>query len=333
MSRLSAFFVFVRVQKVTPIYIHTKEIIMEKRLTTTAMMFSVGFVCMLVFAVGAFFYGVQIGMDKVEAKYKSESGNEDNAAVASLPYQQQDLVSFYHTVFSPYREFQSKWLDAMNKLSQGQNMDAASTFSSLAKLADQKATEASTFDMGKSELLGTSQIGYARSLKLFKDAASKAASASKNAELTELRNIILEESNYKAAAKEALNAQTAYYTAMQKWAASIDPDIPDTYNVKNALALKEWSGQPLIIKNVIVVNYLAERGELEGFYPQDLTSRVDDFIQSGQAAKMKLQTAGAIVDLLLSTDAVRTGQFNDYKLRFYQSEMLPLLPFFLPDQG
>ena len=34
---------------------------MEKRITRTEMLFSLGFLFMLVFAVGAFFYGVKIG--------------------------------------------------------------------------------------------------------------------------------------------------------------------------------------------------------------------------------------------------------------------------------
>lgn len=307
---------------------------MEKRLTTSAMLFSVGFVCMLVFAVGAFFYGVQTGMDKAKADFKSENWMAfASASSPGLPYQQQDLVSFYHTVFSPYREFQSQWLDAMNRLTQGQSMDAKATFHNLAKLAESKAEEASAFDMGKSELLGTAQVGYVRSLKMFKDAAGKAASASDQNALSELRGIILQETNYKAAVHDALTAQTAYYTAMQKWAATVDTELPEEYEVQNALSLKDWSAQPLVIKNVIIVNYLFERDELSSFYPHDLTARVDDFIESGQASKMKLQTAGAIVDLLLNTDAVRLNQFNDYKQRFYSSEVLPLLPFFLPDQA
>ena len=45
-----------------------KGITMEKRITRTEMLFSLGFLFMLIFAVGAFFYGVKIGSDKTEAK-------------------------------------------------------------------------------------------------------------------------------------------------------------------------------------------------------------------------------------------------------------------------
>ena len=77
---------------------------------------------MLVFAVGAFFYGVKIGSDKTEAKLVQYtihlSSNNSNGILA---YQQQDLVSFYHTVYLPYREFQNEWFDTLHKLSSGSN--------------------------------------------------------------------------------------------------------------------------------------------------------------------------------------------------------------------
>jgi len=80
---------------------------MEKRLTRTEMLFSLGFLFMLVFAVGAFFYGVKMGSDKTEAKFIEQTKHLSSGNVKSATaYQQQDLVSFYHTVFLPYREFE-----------------------------------------------------------------------------------------------------------------------------------------------------------------------------------------------------------------------------------
>ncbi|MBH5317993.1 hypothetical protein I6N90_09265 [Paenibacillus sp. GSMTC-2017] len=305
---------------------------MEKRLTTTAMLFSVGFVFMLVCAVGAFFYGVKIGSDKTEMKYASTAkADEEAAKLASTPYQQQDLVSFYLTVYSPYREFQNDWFAAMTKLSKGQDVDTEATFKKLAKLAEQKAKEASSFDMQKSPLLGEAQVGYIRSLKKFKEAADKATNANSNTNVIELYKIILNEKNYIAATDESLIAQRAYFYAMQKWAATVDPDIPSAYKTSEPISVKQWNSLPISIKNIIVVDYLVKRNELNPFYPHDLTSRVDEFIESGQASKMKLTTLNAIVDLLLNTEAVDLGDFALNKGRFYQSEVLPQLPFFYPE--
>ncbi|REK77285.1 hypothetical protein [Paenibacillus paeoniae] len=299
---------------------------MEKRLTTTAMLFSVGFVFMLVFAVGAFFYGIQIGKEKAEAKYTAKSETV-NASEATVPYQQQELVSFYLTVFSPYREFQTEWFAASDKLFRGGNIDAASAFKKLAKLADQKAEEASSFNMQQSPLLGEAQVAYVRSLKYFKDAAAKAAS-NKSDDPGKLLEQIQSDKNYKSAVQESLAAQRSYYEAMQKWAASVDPAIPATHKPVEPMSDDQWDKLSLIVKNIIVVSYLSERGELFSFLPQDLTSRVDEFIRSGQASNMKLKTIGGIVDLLLNTRAVDSGDFSANKARFYQSETLPQLPFF-----
>lgn len=304
---------------------------MEKRLTTTAMLFSVGFIFMLVCAVGAFFFGLQIGSAKIEAKYAKAAAADTASTAALSEYQQQDLVSFYHTVFSPYREFQNEWFASINKLSQGSAVDASAMFKNLAKLADSRAKEASSYDMQKSPLLGQAQLGYIRSLKLFQDAAKAAASSAKASSYNELKQKVEQEAAYLSAVKEALTAQQAYYYAMQKWAASVDPEIAADYSAPPALELKQWSALPLSIKNKLSADYIAGNDELLSFLPQDLTSRIDDFIESGQAAKMGLQTFSSIVDLLISTDAVRSGDFAGNKFRYYQEELLPQLPFFFPE--
>ena len=86
---------------------------MEKRLNRTDLGFSLMFLLMLIIAVGAFFYGVKVGGDRVRTEQTEAAAVEKAkaASAASLPsaYQQQDLVSFYHTVFLAYREFENEW--------------------------------------------------------------------------------------------------------------------------------------------------------------------------------------------------------------------------------
>ncbi|MBD2869621.1 hypothetical protein [Paenibacillus arenilitoris] len=304
---------------------------MEKKLTASAMLFSVGFVFMLVCAVGAFFYGIQIGTERTEAKYAKEEEAASGTAASVSPYQQQDLVSFYHTVFLPYREFQTEWFAAMNKLSQGSSAAATSMFKELSNLAETKAGEASSVDMQKSPLLAEAQVSYIRSLKLFKEAAAKAAVNSKTSAGNKLRQLIEKEQAYLSASQNALTAQQAYYSAMLKWSSSVDLDIPSDYKSPAMLELAAWSKLPVTIKNKLTADQLMSRKKLTAYYPQDLTSRVDDFVSSGQAAKMKLRTYTAVVDLLINTDAVRPGDFTQNKSRLYSEELFPQLPFFYPE--
>jgi hypothetical protein len=181
--------------------------------------------------------------------------------------------------------------------------------------------------MQKSPLLGEAQVAYIRSMKLFKSAADKAA-ASKSDSHADIYKAILADGNYKTAVKESLDGQKAYYEAMQKWAATVDLNIPSETKTPDPLSVSKWSAMPIMVKNLVIAEYLAKLDEMNGFYPHDLTSRVDEFIQSGQAGKMKLQTVNSIVELLLSTRAVDFGDFGPNKDRFYASETMPQLPFF-----
>ncbi|WP_339203302.1 hypothetical protein MHH56_19500 [Paenibacillus sp. FSL K6-3182] len=304
---------------------------MEKKLTTTAMLFSVGFVFLLICTVGAFFYGIQIGTEKTKARYVNEADDAKTTTASATPYQQQDLVSFYHTVFLPYREFQNEWFAAMNKLSQGKSFEATSMFKDLARLASTKADEASSIDMQKSPLLGEAQVSYIRSLKLFNEAAVNAAASAKKLSFNELMKNVEQDKTYLSAAQFALNAQQQYYSAMLKWSATVDLDIPSEYKAPALLELSAWKNFNITIKNKVMADQLMTRKKLTAYYPQDLTSRVDELVQSGQATKLKLHSVSAVVDLLINTEAVRSGDFNESKSRLYQQALLPQLPFFYPE--
>lgn len=73
------------------------------------MLFSLGFLALLITAFGTFFLGLNLGIDKTEAKYanlKAITFREEN----ETSYQQQDLVTFYYVVFQPYQQFKEDYL-------------------------------------------------------------------------------------------------------------------------------------------------------------------------------------------------------------------------------
>ena len=308
-----------------------KGITMEKRITRTEMLFSLGFLFMLIFAVGAFFYGVKIGSDKTEAKLVQStihlSSNNSNV----IAYQQQDLVSFYHTVYLPYREFQAEWFQTLHKISSGQISDSASALKELSSLANQKYSDAEHASVPKSSpLLERAQLQLLKGLKMFSDTAKRAAVSSKDITSSKLVSAIMKDAYYLEGVKQAIAGQQNYYYAMLKWSSSVNPDIPDQYESPAVLDIQKWKTLQLTVKNKIMADQLNARKQLAAFYPQDLTSRVDQFINSGQASNMKMKTVDAIVDLLISTNAVRTGDFIDSKAQLYDKELLPQLPFFYP---
>ncbi|QHW30218.1 hypothetical protein GZH47_04750 [Paenibacillus rhizovicinus] len=305
---------------------------MEKRLTRTEMLFSLGFLFMLVFSVGAFFYGVKVGSDRTEANFVQNTKHlsSSNKGVAAA-YQQQDLVSFYHTVFLPYREFQNEWIDVIRKLPSGQLDDIGSSLKELSGLAKKTYDETQHSTVSKSSpLLESAQLQLLKSLRMFTEAAQRGAGSSKDMKSNELYKALMKDAYYADGVKFALGGQKDYYAAMLKWSASVNPNIPEDYEKSTDVSIAQWKLLKLTVKNKVAADQLNARKTLASFYPQDLTSRVDEFIGSGQAASMKMRTVDSVIDLLVKTEAVRAGDFSTSKDELYSKELLPQLPFFYP---
>lgn len=306
---------------------------MEKRLSRTEMLFSLGFLFMLVLAVAAFFYGVKVGAEKTETKYQPMKHLQGDANQVTA-YQQQDLVSFYHTVFLPQREFQNEWHASLNRLRTGQATNPKSTFKDLEKLASEKYAQAGEAAMpALSPLLVQSQVNAMKSLKLFEQTAARMASSTNNNQAQLLLKELADDAFYQQAIQHAGLGQQQYYDAMLKWSASMNAEIPSDYEMPQVMEIGVWKQLPLTVKNKLMADQLAARNVLPNYYPQDLSTRVDEFIATGEAARMKIRTVTAVVDLLLGTKAVRSGDFAASKATLYSKELLPQLPFFFPESN
>ncbi|WP_139787273.1 hypothetical protein [Cohnella massiliensis] len=306
---------------------------MEKRLTRTDLMLALGFIFLLIVAVGAFFYGVKIGTERTEARF--ESGGETAAVrqVSANAYQQQDLVSFYHTVFLPYREFITEWTTAKQKWLSDPTADRSASLKELAKSANQKYDAAKVaYIPPVSPLLQDAQVAYLKSLKLFATGFEAKASEANEGPATALLNALASDAYYTQALEQGLSAQENYYESMLRWAATVDPDIDAESELDTMVDLARWQTLPLVRRNLLTAEFLADQRELSDYMPHDLTARIDAFIASGQAGKMKLKSMGAVGELLTQTDAVRDGDFLQLKNRFYGGQLLPQLPFFFPDK-
>jgi len=303
---------------------------MEKRLTRTEMLFSLGFLFMLILAMGAFFVGLKVGSDRTEAKYVPSKKLNTEAVVKVTAYEQQDLVSFYHTVFLPYREFMNQWVAEIDKLKAGLTSEPASKLKELSSLADKQYDAASKAVVSNvSPLLVDAQTNMLKSLKLFAEAMERHRAAAESGDSAAVIAAIGKDVYYREALEFSLQAQQDYYASMLKWNASIDPDMPEDFIAPKLMEIEDWKSQPLVIKNKLMAEELHARMLLTAYYPQDLTARIDQFISSGQAANMKIKTVSSIVDLLVSTDAVRTDDFLSFKERYYTDAVLPQLPFFI----
>ncbi|TVY04536.1 hypothetical protein [Cohnella terricola] len=304
---------------------------MEKRLNRSDLMFSLAFLFLLIIAIGAFFYGVKVGTDRTEAKHASANAPEVSATAEPSAYQQQDLVSFYHTVFLSYREFQNDWFAAQNKWLSDPAADRSASMKELAKTAKRKYEAIKGVYVAPiSPELKNAQTDYLKSLKLFEESFSALASTANESSAQSVLDKVSRNSFYKEGLNHSLNAQKEYYASMLKWAASVNMDVKGDYTSPEVLSIGKWSHLPLIVKIKVASDFMSEQAALTDYLPHDLAAKIDQFISSGQANKRKIKSFNAVAELLTSTEAVGSGYFNEVKTRFYEDEQLPQLPFFSP---
>jgi hypothetical protein len=302
---------------------------MDKRLTRSDFVFILVFIFMLVFALGAFFYGMKIGSDRTEVKYTDILKKYEEKKEGLAAYHQSYLVSFYHTVYLPFREFNSKWDQSLDEM-QNEGADASSLMKQLSKLASEKYDAMLTQSMpDTSPLLKDAHQNYLKSLKLFNQATGGMQSKANNMAPTVLMTEIDKDANFVEAKNFALQAQKQYYEAIVAWHQSVDEKAKSIDAVKNpALAFNDWNQLSLNLKDAAIASLLASNKQFFSFTPQDLTLRIDEMIKSGQAKKLNATTVPQVMDILISTQAVRPGDFVHGKAKYYPDETLPQLPFF-----
>ncbi|HZG55447.1 hypothetical protein [Paenibacillus sp.] len=302
---------------------------MEKKLTKFDIMMVLGFIFALTVGVAAFFFGLQTGKEQTDAKYKAiiaelvDEKNQDNVS-----YHQQQLVSFYHTVLLPFREFQDRWFrHAATIEAGGGSTDADALLKELGRLAKEISEEIKPTTIPEvSPLLRDAQANYLKSLALFAAATDRLQKGPDGAALAES----MRQDDYVAeAASFALKAQAEYYDAIWQWHAANEP-VPVGAELieKNNLTFEEWRTLPLNGKNLFLARLLAEVGAFSPFYPQDVAARIDDLDAAGRVGQLQLADLRAAVSTLLSTGAVRSNDYFQSKEKHYRGEKLPQLPFF-----
>ncbi|MGG2200548.1 hypothetical protein [Paenibacillus sp.] len=301
---------------------------MEKRLNRTDYLFAITFIFMLVVALGAFFYGIKMGQDRATTQYEQFIAKQNEEKNGFTAYHQQYLVSFYHTIYQPYREFHKTWFEKMDDLQTNQSADASLILKDLAKQA-QAAYDGlgSKSSPDSSPLLKEAHTDYMKSLKLFSEALRNYTSKANAVSGPDLVAQLQADAYLGEAKNFALKAEKEYYDAIVKWNETVNPQFK-AIDVTKPLNVKEWGALSLNVKNDYLAGFMMSGKQFRAFTPQDLSARIDDMIASGQANKMNLTEVSRIVDMLLATDAVRAGDYLRLRNKYYGNETLPQLPFF-----
>ncbi|WP_379129116.1 hypothetical protein [Paenibacillus sp. sgz500958] len=298
---------------------------MKSRTSRTQMLYSLGFLFFLISAFAAFFTGVKVGADKMETKYTRL--NAEAAEEFSGSYQQQDLVTFYHNVFLPYREFKRDWNDEVDKLSRtSDSRENKAILKNLGILADKQYKKVNQDSIFKnSPLLQESQLNILKSLTLFSQASDKVTAGATGSETAKLLKSNTFTTN---AMKYGLQAQKDFYVSMLKWGSKTNSKIPSQLTEAKSLNFIEWKKMPLLLKNATIANLMMNHDIYAGYDPQDITAKIDDLIYSGTASSLNLKDVQSSVSLLISTGAIQEQDFIKWRDQYYGKETVPQLPFF-----
>lgn len=303
---------------------------MEKRLSKSDYIFTLIFLFMLMLAVGAFFYGLKMGQERIENKYQTLQAKGDNPPLPS--YDQQYLVSFYHTILQPFREFQKKWFEHMDAIAlDPTSVDSTSLLNELGKLANEKYDKLNTFSMPvSSPMLQNAQQNYMKSLKLFSEATDKLRHQAEQLKGQQLIDAINQDAFFQEARNFALQAQQDYYSSIVKWNESVDPLLQGLDVMRgDQVSLDQWKQLNLNEKNNFIAKMLYKNKVFAPYFPQDLAIRIDELVATGNAQKLKLKNIGDTIQTLISAGAVRPEDFRRDKMKYYANELLPQLPFFI----
>ncbi len=304
---------------------------MNKRLSKSDYLLTFLILFIIIASLSAFFYGVKVGKDKTTAKYEPLLAEKQALAHELTAYHQQYLVSFYHTIYLPYRDFQKKWFGRMEAIElQGNSIDVEDVMKELGKLADEKFESIEMMSMpATSPLLQQAHENYLKSLKLFSEASTRFRPQVGSKSSQDILQAIRKDAYFIEAERFGLTAQSEFYTSIAKWNESIDSNLSGIeLPAKNDLTFNEWSELNLNLKNEFVARILQADSFFESFYPQDLTIRLDEMILEGYAERNQLNSLKPMIKMIVDTGAVRDGDFIRRKEKFYKSETLPQLPFF-----
>lgn len=293
------------------------------------ILFLIGFLATLIIAFGTFFLGLNIGVDKTEAKYaylKVVPPGEE----LEVSYQQQDLVTFYYVVFQPYQQFKEDYLTLVEEMARSHSKsvsgDTMKEIRDKAKACYEQIAAQSIANY--SPLLKEAQTDYLKSLKLFEDSMDQLKATAGSKKGTELAEVVNQDKFTVSAKNYGLQAQKKYYSSILKWTAKTKQGIPADYTYKNNIGTKEWSGYSLAVKNKAITDMMVNEQLYVSYLPQDLTAKIDQLIENGKADALKLTSVASIVKVLTETDAVKNKEFTKWKSTYYASESLPELPFF-----
>lgn len=287
------------------------------------------FILIVIVGVSSFLFGIKIGKEETEATYEQIITEMTATPDPGGIYTQQDISSFYNSVYVPYLEIQKEWLAARNALALGKLSEAKRLFDELSTHTNENYAVAKQVSMSESApLLQDAQIGLLKGMKLIGETSHRATLWFAEGTSKTITYTINQDQYYLEAVKQITNAKYNYHFAILKWASKEDSHINGKDTKAATISIAQWSPLPVVIKNKIMSQQMRDRKLIANYEAQDLTAAADRIIASGISKKMGAKTVNEVIDLLLSTEAVRKGDFLKEAEELYKNQTLPKIPLF-----
>ena len=236
--------------------------IMNKKLSKPDYLMTLLFLFVIIGALAAFFYGVKIGKEKTTVKYEAILAEKQELSKELTAYHQQYLVSFYHTIYLPYRDFQKLWFNDISKIElEKDTVDPQGIFRELNKLATDKFKDIESMSMPvSSPLLQEAHSNYLKSLKLFAEASDKFRAKSSTIRGAGLIEQMNKDAFFQEAKNFALLAQDHYFASIIQWNESVQADLKGVDLVqKDDLTFNEWTQLNLNLKNLFIAKIMKKK--------------------------------------------------------------------------
>lgn len=288
---------------------------MERRMNRNDFLFAYFFIVLIAFTIAAFFFGWNVGEQRVLEQYKAAAIEANQEEANTQAYSETELASFYHIVYSPYNQYMQKIWNADSDLSAP---FSSSNIKIQAKEALAQISATSVSD--RSPLLSEAQLSYMKSLNLFIEALDDSPRGF---------NALFESKLWQQGMKESLKAQSFFYEAMGLWERDYANGGEIPANIKDRpMPIEEWRKLSIHQKNWVVAMELYYNGWTGEFTPQDVTVGLDALVLSGETESLKINDVPRAMKLLFAVQSVRPGDFKRQQKKFYADANFPMIPLY-----
>lgn len=306
---------------------------MSKRLTRSEYLVPYMIIITLACFIGGFFLGAGVMkariQNELEATAKAEEAAKEREQMlkAQKLYRDQDFIRYYYSVSVHMNELKKKHFETSATLfdsAKSEQKDMLKELRALAR-AKEKELDATTIP-STSPLLVEAKQAYLGSMKFYQAGIDQLISQLSTGAVSadDLASMRIQPDFVNAWNQ----AQASEYKALAMWETVYITKQPLQQVQPSLVSLTQWKAYPFHYRNYLSALSISQSKRFHEFSPADLTSRIDNVLQSGSATSFGWKDIGQAARILEATDAVRKDDFLAMRTRLYPDLAAPEIPLF-----